>query len=591
MTGASKIPRQAAFLWIIGFAVVLTYISPWLVHGEDSYVRIHDGLDSNIVWHTLTAREKIWFAPNDALVAPVFVGGAPRISFPSELKAITVLFAALEPYWAYVAHQFTIRLVAFAAIAFLMLEIIPGEMRNRLWIAAGTGTAYAIVPFWAWSGVAAATACVVLACWRLAAGKGIGLPLLLMAAYPIVSSLILGGMFIVGFVWLFFFWSVWARHRPGAIFVCVLVLTAMQILIEYRLFLYLFNPDFIPHRIEFVFGHTNLAQAARAFVGEVLFGASGQTSLQSPVIVVSLAVTLSLAVLGCGVRLTAPRYSPARRYALTATELRLTLLLIVAVAAIVAFSFVFAFWEWTGSQFVRAHIPLLNRVNMSRTVYLNPFAWSLVFGLCLTLLTGRLSRMPGLVVIGALAGLQVVVAVRHHEFVVERDHSGITFSRFFAQPMFDRIATELDIDRKTAVVASIGMHPSIAQYNGFRTADAYLPLYPITYKHRFRGMMIDEFNRNPEVLSYYDGWGSRVYMFLSEVLCPRMDTSCTAEKEHVATSLRVPLNRMRDFGIDYLFSAVTIGNAKEIGLVDRGTFRDPASAWAVTVYQLDDGGL
>ena len=182
------------------------------------------------------------------------------------------------------------------------------------------------------------------------------------------------------------------------------------------------------------------------------------------------------------------------------------------------------------------------------------------------------------------------MATRYHEFIVERDHSGITFSRFFAKPLFDRIASEVDIDRGRAVVASIGMHPSIAQFNGFKTVDAYLPLYPFTYKHRFRHMMIHEFSRDPEVLSYFNGWGSRVYMFLAEVKCPRLDTSCTADKQHVAASLQVSLRTMRDFGIDYLFSVVTIGNAEEIGLVDRGTFRDPASAWAVTVYQLGNGG-
>ncbi len=586
----SAIPREAALLCALGFAVILIYVSPWLIHGEDSYVRIHDGLDSNIVWHTLTAREKIWFAPNGALVAPVFVGGAPRISFPSELKAITALFAALEPFRAYVAHQVVIRLVAFLGMAFLLLEILPEPTRNRVWIAAGAGTAYAIVPFWAWTGAAAAVACVVLACWRLQAGKGIGVPLVLLAAYPFVSSLVLGGMFVVGFVWLFFAWSVWTRHRVGAVLAAALVLTAAQIVAEYRLFLFLLNPDFTPHRVEFVIGHTDLPQAITAFLNEFLYGASGLKSIQSPIVLVSAAVTLMLAAIAGGCRRMTARMPSVRRYVLTVCEIRLIVLLIVTLAACAAFSFGFAFWEWSGSQIIRNHVPLLNRVNVSRINYLSPFAWSLVFALCMTLLTSRLPRILGLTVIGTLAGLQVLVAAQHHEFVVERNHSGITYSRFFAEPMFDRIATDLRIDRKKAVVASIGMHPSIAQYNGFKTADAYLPLYPITYKHQFRHMMIHEFNRNQDVLSYFDGWGSRVYMFLSEIRCPRSDTNCTSEQEHVATSLQVSLQTLKNFGIDYLFSVARIGNAEDIGLVDRGTFRDPASAWAVTVYQVGASG-
>lgn len=588
--GVTRIPREASLLWAIGFAVVLIYISPWLIYGEDSYVRIHDGLDSNIIWHTLTAREKIWFAPNGALVAPVFVGGAPRVSFPSELKVITLLFAVFEPYWAYISHQFVIRLIAFSGLAFLVLEFTPGQIRNRLWIAAGAGTAFAIVPFWAWTGASAGIACVALACWRLWAGKGLVLPFLLLAAYPFVSSIALGGMFIVGFVWLFAIWSVFARHRTLVILAAALVLTVAQIVAEYRLFLFLAYPDFASHRLEFALNNTNLRYALWAFLGDFFRDASGIKSLQYPVVLSATVLSLLWMALTVSARLLHNRNPLIEKLVLSKREVRFAVWLVVALVACATFSAFVVLWEWPGSQLIKAKIPILKQLNLARTNYLNPFAWSLVFALCMILLTGRLSRRLGLAVIGMLVGSQMMVAARHHEFAVERDHSGITFSQFFATPLFERIATELEIDRKTTIVASIGMHPSIAQYNGFKTADAYLPLYPFTYKHRFRHMMIHEFTRDPEVLSYFNGWGSRVYMFLSEVRCPRMDTSCTAEKEHFATSVQVSLRTMKNFGIDYLFSVATIGNAEEIGLVDRGTFRDPSSAWAVTVYQLDDSG-
>ena len=62
-------------------------------------------------------------------------------------------------------------------------------------------------------------------------------------------------------------------------------------------------------------------------------------------------------------------------------------------------------------------------------------------------------------------------------------------------------------------VASIGIHPAIAQYNGFYTLDTYNNFYPLSYKHEFRKIIEKELEKNKKIRNYFDAWGGRCYFF------------------------------------------------------------------------------
>lgn len=571
-------------VYIFGIIFSLIYISPWILNGESAFVRIHDSLDSLIGWHTVMAREGIWFATNDARVVPMHVGGAPRVSLPTEISLTPLLFALLEPYWAYVAQQLIIRLLAFSGIALVVLEIVPRTHPVRLLVAVAAGMAFAAVPFWAWTGSSAGVGWVGYAVVRLWRGKAPQLSYLVLALYPLISSIVLTGMYLVGLMAVLAGLALWTSPQPLRHVYAALITTLAHVVAEYRLFLFLFDPSFIPHRVEFVVGHTDFDAATAAFARDFTGTASGVASLQYPLV---LALTLAVAVLclliGVAAKM-APRAALVQWLKLDSSERTLAFLLCTTLLAIVMFSLVYAYWEWSGSQIIRDHVPLLNMLNMSRGIYFHPFLWSLAFAICLALLTSRTNRVAGVALVVALTGGQIVVAVPSHEYLTERRYSGITYRQFIASEMFDTIAWELGIDRSSAVAAAIGIHPSVLQANGFRTADAYLGLYPLEYKHRFRELVYPEFARNSDVLSYFDGWGSRAYIFSAEMMCPRNGAICKADDGARIERLEIHADAFADFGIDYLFSGTVIGNAADLGLADLGTFRHPDSAWAITVY-------
>ena len=66
-------------------------------------------------------------------------------------------------------------------------------------------------------------------------------------------------------------------------------------------------------------------------------------------------------------------------------------------------------------------------------------------------------------------------------------------------------------------VASIGLHPAIAQYNGFYTLDSYNNFYPLTYKYQFRKVIENELAKNKTIRTYFDEWGGRRYIFTDEL--------------------------------------------------------------------------
>ena len=112
-------------------------------------------------------------------------------------------------------------------------------------------------------------------------------------------------------------------------------------------------------------------------------------------------------------------------------------------------------------------------------------------------------------------------------------------------------------------MASIGLHPAIAQYNGFYTLDTYNNFYPLSYKHQFRKIIADELDKNPTLKKYFDEWGGRCYLFVAE-LGKKYDFKKDSKVKihHLQLNTKV----FKDIGGKYIFSAVPIMNAEVNGL-------------------------
>ena len=276
--------------------------------------------------------------------------------------------------------------------------------------------------------------------------------------------------------------------------------------------------------------------------------------------------------------------------------------LILTMAALfvfsIAISFYAAFWDWSTVVLFRQKFSILMQVNFTRLTFFLPFIWMVTFALSLVVIV-RIIRIPiiSVFLVTLLIGLQLKIELDNHEYKMEEKESGITFSQFYSEKLFEQIEKSLPDNKKSYVVGSIGIHPSILQYNGFRTADGYLNFYPKEYKLKFRKAVINEFSKNEFLLSYFDDWGSRFYFFSSEMICPRSGALCVKNSSEKYANVKDPqviknfdldIPATRALGVKYLFSVTIISNAEDLGLKSMGAFSSVDSPWPIIVYKIAD---
>jgi Protein of unknown function (DUF6044) len=157
------------------------------------------------------------------------------------------------------------------------------------------------------------------------------------------------------------------------------------------------------------------------------------------------------------------------------------------------------------------------------------------------------------------------------------------YRAFFAEDQFRKIKAALPGSPSDYRVVSIGMHPIVAQQNGFYTLDSYQNNYPLAYKHQFRQIMASEWAK-PEaarIRPYFDAYGNRCYIFPAE-----LGMNCLIGKadKQVVLDLRFNSAAFRQMGGRYVFSAVEIKKAASLGWRQIGVFDDAESYWRIWVY-------
>lgn len=64
---------------------------------------------------------------------------------------------------------------------------------------------------------------------------------------------------------------------------------------------------------------------------------------------------------------------------------------------------------------------------------------------------------------------------------------------------------------------SAGPDPMLAPLNGIAATDGYHDLYPADWHRAFRPVIAAKLDASDDLRAYYDGWGSRVSLFIDRV--------------------------------------------------------------------------
>jgi hypothetical protein len=550
--------KENCLLLFALFAICI-YLSPLFILGENAHIRVHDNLDSNIAWYKVLAKSGQLFGPFNATI-PQIINGLPRNAFASEFSGIVWLYYLFPTMTAYALSQAITRFFAFLGMYLLLRDHFLVEKKDRT-IAIGVALAFSLTPFWP-SGMLS-TLGMPLALWTfLNIRKGIRTwkNMLVLTLLPFYSSIVLGFFFFLSAMGILWLSDVVVTKRWNLRFIsAVIYMTLIYLLVEYRLvFSFLFSKE--PNsRDEYFHAELPLWRVIRLTFKNYLLGHTHVMTIHSLFILPVLFFAFYLIVKN-------------RRWA----EERTFVFLFFLNFALSAW---YAFWFYEGWLPLTKKFHFLDTFNFARYHFLRPLVIYVSFAIALKILWQQSKSWKPAV--HFLIFCQVLLLFAFNDEIIYRNKPSV--KEFYSESLFQEIREYINRPVEEYRVASIGLHPAIAQYNGFYTLDTYNNFYPLKYKHEFRKIIDKELSKNKKIRKYFDKWGGRCYFFTAELGKRYMF------KKHSKTEIKhldLNLEPFKKMGGEYLFSSVPIVNAAENGLKLEKIFVSKSSPWKIYLYKV-----
>jgi hypothetical protein len=535
--------------------IFLLYI--FLFIGTGGHVLIHDYLDSNLVWLKLLSESgKIFTGLNSEI--PNIMNGLNRNLYGSEFSVILWLHYFFDSFKATLINQVLIRVIAFWGILSLLKNYFLDTKHSKI-ILFTSSLCFALLPFYPPAGLTVAGQPLALnAFLNIRNRRHSSKDWLALSLIPFYSSFVLGFVFFLFGVFLLWFFDLCTIKRKNLTFLLsIIVMVSVYLLIEYRLIYTLFlNEDFISHRTAWRSLNLGFKESLFLSLEMFKFGQYHASSLHHYVISVSALIAFFLGL----------------------AKDKTMKLLVVLFLVIVAISLVYGFSSWQGFNNFILNFSIIRSFQYDRFYFLFPILWSIIFCLSLNEIKTSIIKYGKMIVIIMLL-LQLIILFFEHNAV--RGRKNPTFREFYSESLFSDINDFIGKEKSTYRVVSIGIHPSISQYNGFYTLDGYMPNYTLSYKHEFREIIEKELEKDIELAKYFDEWGSRCYIFSSEIGRNYYNT-----KEKSLKIIRINLNtaKLYEMGGRYVFSALEIANSGENNLELLSTFQNSDSPWQIHLY-------
>lgn len=562
----NDITRRRIFYTVIA-GILLAFFLPPIILGEDSYITIHDNLDGEFVYKFLLRESGQAFNVRHDAVIPNVMNGVPRASYRTGFDISLLLFYLFRPHNAYIANHIIVHLVAFLGMLLLLKRHFLRDER-LFFITVFISLCFALIPFYSQFGLSVAGQPLLLyAFLNIREKKQRILDYLIILLFPFYSHFALVAPFIVSFLLVITLLDL-ARTRTWNLrFLAATVLLATEYaLVEFQmLFSFFADKTFVSHRSiwnrwQDLYLESNLRRAW-ALLLHTQYHTGG-----FPTLVIIMAASLA------GVKM------------LLHKELNKTFLFVSGCIAVICL--ICGFQDWF-VYLLGDKLPALRSFNISRFYFLLPLLWLVLLALSVMELSRHKIGTP-LIWLILFCQLYVTLSsnteyINNVRLLIGRKIDEPTYREFFAQDLFSNIDRHIKAPKHSYRVVSIGIHPSIAQFNGYYTLDSYQVNYSLDYKNRFRRIIATELMKNMELKDYFDGWGNRCYIFVDE-LGKKTIYGKTAHR-HIHR-LELNTQALKDMGGKYIFSSVPIENYQENHLEFEKRFTNKDSFWDIYLYRV-----
>jgi hypothetical protein len=513
LRGFLQSPVVITFL-ALNTLLVFAYRSP-----KNSYFLVHDYLDHMFVLYKLRGDNPHFFDYSASFFG--VLGGIPLSALGiSDFSLDANLFVFLDPYLAAVVNEFTSRNIAFFSMCTFLFKLVPGVKKE--YAITAPALLFALLPYYPNFSLTIAFLPIVAFVVLLALSESLKpVHYLLILATSLFSNFTYGGFALVGVLVMTLLVQIFRRKffSSAQLFVVTLILMCGYLVGISRILILKLRTDFESHRLSWVplnegwFDPSTIPVFVQEFAQIVLRGVyhfpSGQSILASQFIP-GLPLILLLFYVVFHFRIRSSRGGVPRVRHL---ENRLV---VYFMASIITVSL---FYASEASGFTQFEYLMREPFQFKRVAVLLPFLWCSIAALALNSLSRRFARLGTislLVVIVQIMASNVGVQQKILHFIGYQENHP-TIGEYFDSKSYAGLAKELGLEPSEIRVLSFDLDPMIASFNGYDSLDGYVYNYPLQHKEAFRKIIAGELRENMSLKDYYDGWGSRVYLFHREL--------------------------------------------------------------------------
>lgn len=567
-------------LFIIGWIVVMAALLPYLILGGDMVVFYQDQLDGEVPGYILHA--KYLFTGTD--VYPEMMNGISGNGLFPPAPLQVLLYRLLQPAAAFVCSQIFCMLTAYAGMYLCLKRVTANDV-----IAVFCGILFAYLPLLSVYGLCQYGQPLLLyAFYLLYEGRHRALALGAVVLYGFLSSLVLIGYAVLGFGGLYLLWLVWKRRIRAHKWVLIGwgSLLGCYLITNYRLLVQIFAASGQePSHKEIV---VRYGQDFLKSFWTIFYKGTVHTPTHQQAIVVFTVIVLALGIAG---------YGRLRGRARTAF-----FLLAAGVGFNLLCALFYACWQsGPAAAFRNQAGGIIKEFQADRVYWLTVSVWYFLLGMDLYLLWTWIKRCvadkrkicaaAGAVCLSGLACASAALVYYYSDFNknLHRLRQGeaygqITWDDFYAPEIFAQIDAFIGRDKASYRTLSFGIYPAAPLYNGFYCLDGYSNNYNLSYLYAFRDIIKGELEKDDSLRRYYDEWGCRCYVLSAELGTGRY--MLPKGSGALQTELVLNTEAAKKLGAEYLFSAVPLPNARELGLtlLREEPFETPDSYYAVYLY-------
>lgn len=560
-------------LWWLGILMMIVFFIPCFILGDGCIFEIHDQLDESILNYVLPARH-MW---DGSVTYPEMLNGVNA----SGTQPSAVLFLPLYRLLP-VRAAFIIQYGSCFFLAFLGMYLLVKAVTDSSILAVIAGACFCILPLYPVYGLSEFGIPLILygilCLWQQ---KHLLSAILITILFGLTSHLVCTGYVILGFWLLVLLYALCKRQRNKWIYTGFGVLLVTYIVVNRALLaeFLLGSRSYVSHREEMV-------SAAMPFWETFLsvFQNSAQHALSlHKFLILPIVVFL---ILG----------------AVCKKEGRVKLIYRAAVGIFLLLIGIALFYAVCHSGIVinlkNSMTGFLRYFQIERFYWLYPALWYLEFALAAAVLWK--TEIPGIrrqlmvvklavVMLCLLPTLRLLKVNSNMYQNVNQINNGseitgyISWKSWFAEDLMQKLDEAIGRDKSSYRVAHLGVSPTPALMHGFYTVDGYSNNYPLEYKHRFRRVIAEELEKNPEMKSYFDQWGNRCYLFNSvSGIYMRLGKGNSLVYE----GLEFDMDALRELGCEYLFSGSEISDAGRMGMKLIGYYETEDSYWGIWLYAL-----